>query len=210
MAFACSQVALLNLPKAECAADVQAAVAALERAEQRNGVQAPIRLLINIETPRALRLAPEIAAAHPRVAGLQLGLADLFESLHIDRSDPATVHAIMLGMRMACGESGAFAYDSAYPDVNDNDGFRREAERARGLGYLGKSCIHPRQIALANEIFGVAELDLATARRIVAAAQDAAKQGRGAFLLDGRMIDLPYLKRARALVAEANESSDAN
>jgi citrate lyase beta subunit len=210
MAFACSQVALLNLPKAECAADVQAAVAALERAEKRNGVQVPIQLLINIETPRALRLAAEIGAAHPRVAGLQLGLADLFESLHIDRDDPMTAHATMLSMRMACGESGVFAYDSAYPDVQDNDGFRREAERARSLGYLGKSCIHPRQIALANEIFSVAELDLATARRIVAAAQDAAKQGRGAFLLDGRMIDLPYLKRARALVAEANESSDAN
>jgi len=210
MAFACPQVALLNLPKAQCAADVQAAVAALECAERRNGVERPIRLLINIETPRAVRLAAEIATAHPRVAGLQLGLADLFESLHIDRTDPASAHAIMLAVRMACGESGAFAYDSAYPDVHDNEGFRREAERARRLGYLGKSCVHPRQIALANEIFSVAELDLATARRIVAAAEDAAEQGRGAFLLDGRMIDLPYLKRARALVAEANESSERN
>jgi citrate lyase beta subunit len=210
MAFACPQVALLNLPKVQCAADVQAAVAALERAERRNGVERPTRLLINIETPRALRLAPEIAAAHPRVAGLQLGLADLFESLGIDRGDPAAAHTTMFAVRMACGESGAFAYDSAYPDVQDNEGFRREAERARRLGYLGKSCVHPRQIAIANEIFSVAELDLATARRIVAAAEDAAEQGRGAFLLDGRMIDLPYLKRARALVAEANEDSDRN
>jgi citrate lyase subunit beta/citryl-CoA lyase len=103
-----------------------------------------------------------------------------------------------------------FAYDSAYPDVNDNDGFRREAERARSLGYLGKNSVRPRQIAIANEIFSVAELDLATARRIAAAADDAAEQGRGVFLLDGRIIDLHHLKRARALVAEANESSDRN
>jgi citrate lyase beta subunit len=206
MAFACSQVALLNLPKAQSAADVRQAVAALESAERRNGVARPIGLLVNIETARALRLAPEIAAAHARVAGLQLGLADLFESMQADRRDPANVHAAMFQMSMACAESGKFAYDSAYPDVADEAGFRREAEQARKLGYVGKSCIHPQQVALANETFGAATLDLATARRIVAAAKDAAESGRGAFLLDGRMIDLPFVKRALAVLADADSS----
>lgn len=208
MAFACVQVALLNLPKAQCAADVRAAAAALESAEQRNGVTRPIGLLVNIETARGLRLAHEIAAAHPRVAGLQLGLADLFESMHADRRNPANVHAAMFQMSMACAESGRFAYDSAYPDVADSEGFRREAEQARQLGYIGKSCVHPKQVALANEVFGAATLDVDTARRIVAAAQDAARTGRGAFLLDGRMIDLPFVKRAQAVLAAANDSSD--
>jgi citrate lyase subunit beta/citryl-CoA lyase len=207
MAFACAQVALLNVPKAQCAADVQRVAAALEEAERRNGVARPIGLLVNIETVRGVRLAAEIANAHPRVAGLQLGLADLFESLNMDRSDAANVHAAMFAVRMACAESGRFAYDSAYPDVLDADGFRREAEQARKLGYVGKSCVHPRQVALANEIFG-AGLDPATARRIVAAAQDAAQNGRGAFLLDGRMIDLPFVKRALAVLAEASDPSD--
>jgi citrate lyase subunit beta/citryl-CoA lyase len=208
MAFACQQVALLNLPKAQSAAEVRAAAAALEKAERCNGVARPIGLLINIETPRALRLAPELAAAHARVAGLQLGLADLFESMRAERRNPANVHAAMFQMAMACAESGKFAYDSAYPDVADAEGFRREAEQARQLGYVGKSCVHPKQVALANEIFGAAELDIATARRIVAAAQDAAQTGRGAFLLDGRMIDLPFVKRAEAVLAAANDSSN--
>jgi len=208
MAFACQPVALLNLPKAQSAADVRRAAVALESAERRNGVDRPIGLLINIETPRGLRLAPEIAAAHPKVAGLQLGLADLFESMHADRRNSANVHAAMFQMAMACAESGKFAYDSAYPDVADAEGFRREAEQARQLGYIGKSCIHPKQVALANEIFGAAMLDVDTARRIVAAAQDAAQNGRGAFLLDGRMIDLPFVKRAEAVLAAANDSSD--
>jgi citrate lyase subunit beta/citryl-CoA lyase len=86
--------------------------------------------------------------------------------------------------------------------------FRREAEQARKLGYVGKSCVHPKQVALANEIFGAETLDLATARRIVAAAQEAEQNGRGAFLLDGRMIDLPFVKRAQAVLAEASHSSD--
>ena len=208
MAFACQQVALLNLPKAQSAADVRTAAAALEKAERCSGVARPIGLLVNIETPRALRLAPEIAAAHPRVAGLQLGLADLFESMRAERRNPANVHAAMFQMAMACAESGKFAYDSAYPDVADAAGFRREAEQARQLGYVGKSCVHPQQVALANEIFGAATLDVDTARRIVVAAQDAAHAGRGAFLLDGRMIDLPFVKRAEAVLAAANDSSD--
>jgi citrate lyase beta subunit len=206
MAFACPQVALLNLPKAESAADIQKAAAALESAERRNGVTRPIGLLINIETPRGLRLAPEIAGAHSRVAGLQLGLADLFATRSADRRSPANVHAAMFQMRMACAESGKFAYDSAYPDVADAEGFRREAEQARQLGYVGKSCVHPKQVALANEVFGAATLDVDTARRIVAAAHDAAQSGRGAFLLDGRMIDLPFVKRAQAVLAAANDS----
>ena len=207
MAFACPQVALLNLPKIESAAEVRAAVAALEIAEARNGVQRPIRLLLNIESARGLRQAADIAAAHPRVAGLQLGLADLFESAGIERDDPRNRHAALFGMRMAAAETGAFAYDSAYPDVTNDAGFRAEALEAKRLGYVGKSCIHPRQVALANEIFRKDELDIAEARRIVAAAKLAAAAGRGAFLLDGRMIDAPYLRRAEALLADADRAS---
>ena len=206
-AFACPQVALLNVPKIESAADVQATVAALESVERRNGLEEPIRLLVNIESARALRLAAEIAGAHARVAGLQLGLGDMFEALRIDRRDARNVHAAMFAMRLAAGEHGHFAYDSAFPDIHDEDGFRREAEQAKRLGYVGKSCVHPKQVALANEIFRTDELSLATARRIVAAAERAAEQGRGAFLLDGRMIDPPFVKRAQALLADANGGS---
>jgi citrate lyase beta subunit len=207
MAFACSQVEFLNLPKIESAAEVCSAVAALEAAEAHNGVERPIRLLLNIESAKGLRQAAEIAAAHPRVAGLQLGLADMFESLGIDREDPRNRHAALFAMRMAAGETGAFAYDSAYPNVQDEAGFRAEALEARRLGYLGKSCIHPRQIALANEIFRQDEMDLAQAQRIVTAAKSAAANGRGAFLLDGRMIDLPYLRRAEAMLAATTNAA---
>jgi citrate lyase beta subunit len=206
-AFARPGVALLNLPKAQSADDVRAAAAALERAERQNGVKQPIRLLVNIETARAVRLAGEIADASPRVAGLQLGLADLFESMRISRRDERNAHAAMFAVRLAAGESGRFVYDSAFPDVMDEPGFRREAEQAKSLGYVGKSCVHPKQVALANAIFDIDELSLAAARRIVAAAKKEAERGRGAFLLDGRMIDLPMVKRAEALLAEADDGS---
>jgi citrate lyase subunit beta/citryl-CoA lyase len=209
-AFACAGVTLLNLPKVLSATEVQSAAALLSEAERRNGIKEPIRLLVNIESARAMRLAAEIAGAHPRVAGLQLGLADMFESLHIDRRDARNVHAALFAMRLAAGEHGRFAYDSAFPDIQDEEGFRREAEQARQLGYLGKSCVHPKQVALANDIFSNDALSLATARRIVAAAELAESQGRGAFLLDGRMIDRPIVKRAQAMLADANDGSSTS
>lgn len=200
-AVARSGLALLNLPKIESAETLLTAVRVLERAEAANDLPAPIRLLVNIETPKALANAAAIAAAHPRVAGLQLGLGDLFEPLGIDRGDPANVHAVLFAVRMAAAQAGVFVLDSAFPDITDADGFTEEAHRARRLGYLGKSCIHPSQVALANAAFAATEAELAHARRIVEAAQVARREGRGAFVVDGRMVDLPYLKSAQALLA---------
>jgi citrate lyase subunit beta/citryl-CoA lyase len=197
-------VALLNLPKIGSADDLLAAIRAIERAEAANAVTTPLKLLVNIETPRGLANAAAIAAAHPRVAGLQLGLGDLFEPLGIDRSDAANVHAVMFAVRMAAGAAGdgVFVLDGAWPDIADETGFTAEAQRARRLGLLGKSCIHPRQVALANAAFSPGEAELERARRIVEAAREAQRQGRGAFVVDGRMVDLPFLKRAQALLAE--------
>ncbi len=202
-AVAVPGVWLLNLPKIESTAQVRDAVAALERAEAANSVTQPIGLLLNIETPRGLRLAAELAAAHPRVAGLQLGLGDLFAPNGIAR-DPANVHGILLAVKMAAAEAGVFACDGAWPDVADSDGFRTEAELARKLGFIGKSCIHPRQVALANTMFSVPEAVVDEAQRIVAAARVADAQGRGAFLFEGRMVDAPFLRRAEAIVAGAS------
>lgn len=196
-------VTLLNLPKIESPQALLDAVAALEAAEHANAVTHPIGLLVNIETPRALADAARIAAAHPRVAGLQLGLGDLFEPYGIDRADPRNVHAAMFALRMAAAQAGVFAMDGAFAALDDDDGYREEARMARRLGFIGKSCVHPRQVALANAAFAPSEAELAAARRIVEAAQAAGAQGRGAFVVDGRMVDPPFLKRAQALLAAA-------
>ena len=185
---------LVNLPKVEDAAMLQTA------AEQVTRIRPTARLLVNIETARGLARAGAIAAAHPHVAGLQVGLNDLFEPLRIDRGDPANVRAVLWQVRMAAAEAALFAYDGAWPRLDDADGFRCEAEMARGLGFLGKSCIHPRQVAIANGVFDRQD-DVAEARRIVAAARSAAAAGKGAFLLDGRMIDAPAIARAEAVLA---------
>jgi citrate lyase subunit beta/citryl-CoA lyase len=194
---------LLNLPKLESPNAVQAAAAMLGRYEAERGIAQPIGILANIESPRGLRRAAEIAAADPRVVGLQLGFADLFEPLGIDRKEAAAVRHLQLAVRLAAGEAGIWALDAAFADIRDPGGFRQEAEAARRLGYLGKSCIHPSQVALANDVFRPSEKEIAHALRLVEASRDAEAKGLGAFVVDGKMIDAPFVRRAQAIVVLA-------
>jgi citrate lyase subunit beta/citryl-CoA lyase len=137
------------------------------------------------------------------VAGLQLGFGDLFEPLGISRSDTRAVHACMLAVRLAAAEAGVFVLDSAFTNIGDSDGYLAEAKMARDLGYIGKSCIHPRQVALANQVFRPSADDIEQARRVLSAARDAAREGLAAFQIGGRMIDGPFIDRAETILAEA-------
>ncbi len=196
---------ILNLPKVESASDVRTAIEAIARAEDACGLDRRIPILANIETPRGLRLAAEIATADPRVIGLQIGFADLLLPLGIDRSHANALQSIRLSVRLAAGEAGIPAYDAAFPDIRNPELCRAEAEAARRLGFAGKSCIHPSQIAIANEVFAPRADEKEHARKVLAAAHDAAEQGVQAFVVDGQLIDAPMIENARAVAAAARE-----
>lgn len=199
-AMAGAPIDIVNLPKVESAEMVRAASMRLQALWPSGAVPG---ILANIETPRGLREAPSIAVADENLVGLQLGLGDLFEPFGIDRSGTENLHAAMFALRMAAAEAGVFAYDGAYAGVGDEAGFRAEAALSRSLGFLGKSCIHPRQVEWANDVFRASEAEIAHARKVVEAARTAHAQGRGAFIVDGRMVDAPYLKRAEATLRAA-------
>ncbi|WP_076997511.1 CoA ester lyase [Variovorax sp. KK3] len=196
-------VDLINLPKPESPDHVREAVAAIARAERANGVDRPIGLLLNIETPAALRTAAALALADKRVVGLQLGLGDLFEPLGIVRREPAAIQQAMFATRIAAGEAGVYAYDSAFADIRDAEGFRAEAMQSRRMGFLGKTCIHPSQVAVANEVFRPTDEEIAHALKVIEATRDADAKGVGAYVVDGKMIDIPFVRRAHAIVASA-------
>jgi citrate lyase subunit beta/citryl-CoA lyase len=195
-------VDLVNLPKPESPDDVKACAAALAARERRHAIE-PIGILANIESPRAFRLAAAIATASPRVAGLQAGWGDLIEPLGIDRYNPAAIEPLLLHVRLAAGEAGAWAYDAAWADISDAEGYRREARMSRRLGYLGKSAIHPSQVPVANEVFRPTDEEIAHALKVVEAAAVNAREGVGAFTVDGRMVDAPFIRRAESVLALA-------
>jgi citrate lyase subunit beta/citryl-CoA lyase len=194
---------VLNLPMVESGDEVREAAKALDRLERAKGVESPIGILANIETPRGLRLAADIASASSRVVGLQIGYADLFEPYGINRSDLHALNHVRVAVRLAAGEARVPAYDGAFALVAAPDRFRDECETARSLGLAGKSCIHPSQVPIANECFMPRPAEIEKARRILAAASDAAEKGLGAFMVDGQMIDEPFLISARAIVSLA-------
>jgi citrate lyase subunit beta / citryl-CoA lyase len=202
-AVACEAVDVVNLPLVEGAGTVREAMAMLEQLERQRGLPPRIGILANIESPRGVRLAAEIATAHPRVMGLQIGYGDLFSPLGIASGEPSATQAVRVAVRLAAGEAGIDAYDGAYVDIQNPDGFVRDARAAQQLGFAGRSCIHPTQIALANDVFRPSDADIAHALRVVDAARESLAKGVGAFVVDGRLVDGPFITRAEHLVALA-------
>jgi len=189
---------ILNLPKAESAGDVNKLEQLLCQAEKKRGITRPISILVNIESPKGLRLISEIVSASDRIMGVQIGFADLFGSLGIDRTNLAAANQVRLMVKLAAGEADIDAYDTAYLNVKDVTGYQKDCENAKSLGFAGKSCIHPTQVETANEIFSPSEEETVWARKIIDYINSTATEG--AFLLDGQMVDKPVIQRARQVL----------
>ena len=107
-------------------------------------------------------------------------------------------------MLIACRAYGLRPIDRPFGDFADADGYLSAAKRAAVLGYEGKWAIHPSQIELANQIFTPSEAEVTKARRILEAMDQAAKEGKGAVALEGRLIDIASIRMAEALLTKAN------
>jgi malyl-CoA/(S)-citramalyl-CoA lyase len=118
-------------------------------------------------------------------------------------------HAAQTRMMVACRAYGLRPIDGPFGDFGDPDGFIAAANRAAVLGYEGKWAIHPSQIELANKVYTPSEAEVAKARRIMAAMADAAREGKGAVSLDGRLIDIASIRMAEALLKKADSIKGA-
>jgi citrate lyase subunit beta/citryl-CoA lyase len=179
----------INVPKVESADEIRSAADATGE----------IPILANIETPKGLRQAAEIACAHPAVAALQIGLIDLFCATGVDPADPVAAPMVRLQVRLAAAEAGIPAYDSAFATIKRLDLLRSEAEAGRRAGLAGKSCIHPSQIAIVNEVFAPSPEELERAQAILAAAET----GSGAVTLNGSLVDKPIVDQALEILSLA-------
>ncbi len=157
-----------------------------------------------VESARGVRLAYEIAA-RPRVAALQIGAVDLGAETGLEpRADGLElvyVRSKVVFDSVAAGIRPPF--DVVHLAIDATDALREECVLARSLGLRGKACIHPAQIAVVNETFTPTASELEWARRVLEANALAEADGRGAFALEGAMIDLPVVDRARRLLAES-------
>lgn len=202
-AVVCSAVHIINLPMVESATAVRDLSARIGKLETDRRLTRPIGILVNIESPKGLRQAAELALADPRVVGLQIGFGDLFGPYGIVSGEPSATQVVRVLVKMAAAEAGIEAYDGAYVDIVNPDGFTLDAQAAYRLGFAGKSCIHPSQVGLANAVFRPSEQQIQQALRVVQAAKENLSRGVGAFVVDGQLVDGPLITRAERTVALA-------
>ena len=200
---------VLLVPKVGVPADVYLVDALLTQIETARGIPTPIGIEILIETALGLANVESIAQASRRLEAMHFGVADLAASLQartvsIGGPNPDYPgdqwHAALSRVVTACRAFGLRAIDGPYGDFKDPEGYRAAARRAAALGYEGKWAIHPSQIALANDVFTPPAGEVERARRILHALDEAARQGRGAAQLDGRMIDAASARMAQNIV----------
>jgi len=226
---ACPRLDMILIPKVGTPADVYAIDMMVTQIEAAMGRSKRIGFEVLIETALGMANVEAIAQSSKRLEAMSFGVADYAASTRArttviggvnkdsgvltDRdadgnreyfwTDPW--HAAQTRMMVACRAYGLRPIDGPFGDFSDTDGDLAAANRAAVLGYEGKWAIHPSQVELANQVYTPSEAEVTRARRIMQAMDEAAKAGKGAVSLDGRMIDIASIRMAEALLAKADQ-----
>lgn len=217
---------LIMIPKVGCAADLYAVDAVVTAAEKAAKRSKPLRFEIIIETAAGVQNVDEIAAATPRLQSMSFGVADYAASMGmrvtgiggtqdgyamLANGAPGDERAVSINdpwhypitrMVAACRQHGVLPLDGPFGDFSDPDGFLAQARRSAVLGCVGKWAIHPKQVALSNQVFTPDAAVVEEARRILAAMAGAEKAGQGAAVLDGKLIDIASARQAQVIVSQ--------
>jgi malyl-CoA/(S)-citramalyl-CoA lyase len=211
----------IMIPKVGCAEDLYAVDALVTAVERAKGRTKPIGFEVIIESAAGISHVEAIAAASPRLQAMSLGAADFAASMGMQTtgiggtqenyymlregarhwSDPW--HWAQAAIVAACRTHGILPVDGPFGDFSDDEGFRAQARRSATLGMVGKWAIHPKQVALANEVFTPSEQAVAEAREILAAMEVAKARGEGATVYKGRLVDIASIKQAEVIVRQA-------
>jgi malyl-CoA/(S)-citramalyl-CoA lyase len=220
-----AQLDTVLIPKVSCAGDVHMIATLLDQIEAAKRLPHRIGISVLIETAAGMHHVDEIAAACPeRMEAMVFGVADYAASLqsHTTSIGGSTAaysvrtddgahhwgdqwHYPLARIAVACRAHGLRPIDGPYGDFGDPDGYRTAARRAAVLGYEGKWAIHPSQVPLANAVFTPDAAAAEKTRRIIGAMREAAREGRGAVSLDGRLIDAASLRMAEGLLRKLEQ-----
>jgi malyl-CoA/(S)-citramalyl-CoA lyase len=211
----------IMIPKVGSASDVYAVDALVTGVERAKGRKRPISLEVIIETAAGIAHVEEIAASSPRLQAMSLGAADFAASMGMQTtgiggtqenyymihqgvkhwSDPW--HWAQTAIVAACRTHGVLPVDGPFGDFSDDEGFLAQARRSATLGMVGKWAIHPKQVTLANSVFSPSEQQVGEAREILAAMEQAKRDGQGATVYKGRLVDLASIRQAEVIVRQA-------
>jgi len=211
----------IMIPKVGCAADLYAVDALVTAVERAKGRAKPVAFEVIIESAAGIAHVEEIAAASPRLQAMSLGAADFAASMGMQTTgiggtqedyymvregakywaDPW--HWAQAAIVAACRTHGVLPVDGPFGDFSDDAGFVAQAKRSATLGMVGKWAIHPKQVALANDVFTPSAEKVAEAREILDAMAAAKARGEGATVYKGRLVDIASIKQAEVIVRQA-------
>jgi citrate lyase subunit beta / citryl-CoA lyase len=197
-----AQPDVIRLPKTETASDVHEVEAIIERIEKENNI--PIgktKMMAAIESAKGVINASAIASSSKRLIGIALGAEDYVTNLKTNRS-PEGIELLFARCQIlnAARAAGIAALDTVYSDVENEEGFRKEVEHIKQLGFDGKSIINPRQIDIVHEIYAPKVKEIEHALKVIAAIKQAEKDNLGVVSLNGKMIDKPIVERAERVL----------
>jgi len=204
-----NKIDTILIPKAGSASDVYLVDCLLTQIEESFNYQRKIGLECLIETALGMSNIKEIAKSSNRLESLHFGVADYAASLRartvviggLNAEYPGDQwHHGLSQLVMICRAYGLRAIDGPFGDIKDPNAYVESAKRAAAIGFEGKWAIHPTQIHLANQVFSPPESEVIKASRIIEGLKKAAKEGKGAAQLDGRMIDAASARMAENIV----------
>ena len=198
-------VDVVRMPKTETAQDVVDMDLAITEIEKACGREVgSTKMLAAIESPLGITQANQIATASKRLIGIALGAEDYVRNLKTERS-PEGIELLFArcSILQAARAAGIQAFDTVYSNANNEEGFLKEAALIKQLGFDGKSLVNPRQIELLHNLFAPTQKDVDQAEKIIAAAEEAERNGLGVVSLNGKMIDAPIIDRARLVLERA-------
>ncbi|WP_294726365.1 aldolase/citrate lyase family protein [uncultured Fusobacterium sp.] len=185
------------LPKA-CPEDIKVLDEKLNAIEKEMGFEAgSIKIHPLVETTYGVETVYETIKASPRVISVLLGGEDLAADLGVKRTKASDeLFYARTKVVNACKACKVDAIDTPFTDTNDNEGLMADSLKAKMLGFTGKLAINPRQIDTIHEAYSPSQAEINHALRVMAAKEEAAREGLGVFSLDGKMVDLPIINRA--------------
>ena len=199
---------IVRLPKTDSAQDIidmDAAITAIEKDCGR--AVGSTQLLAAIESAQGILAVNDIAKASPRLMGIALGAEDYVRNMKTERSpDGIELLFARSSILHAARANGLMAFDTVYSDARNEEGFLREASLIKQLGFDGKSLINPNQIVLIHNLFAPTQKEVDHAERVIAAAEEAERNGSGVVSLNGKMVDSPIIERAKLVLQRAAAS----
>lgn len=193
---------MIRLPKAETAEQIKKLDEEITRIEKKSGIkEGHTRIMVSIESAKGLKNAYEIATASPRMVAIAIGGEDFTADLGVKRTREGNELLVARGeLVLAAKAAKVDVIDSVFTDVDDEEGLRIETEKAKAMGFTGKSVINPRQIPIVHDVFKPTEEEIKEAIKITRAIEEAYEKGSGVISLNGKMIDKPIVEKAQRVL----------